>query len=199
MGRVLLTKAEGLSRLTYAAQSLYVDNAMCKSIDRMLSNFLWKNKTHYMRKSVVLNTYNNGWLNFIDFSSLNNTFKLNWIKKYLKNPTSIWNFISQVFLHLGGLELILLCNYNIHKIPLKLSNFHQQMLLPRVLIYKHRFSPQRCYIWNSCNIQYKNKSLFYDKWLKNDIILVSQLFNKEWLLYSYSEFINRYNVPITPK
>lgn len=46
--RVLLSKAEGLSRLTYAAISLHVDGKTCKDIDRILFNFLWKNKTHYI-------------------------------------------------------------------------------------------------------------------------------------------------------
>ena len=149
---------------------------------------------------LFLNEYGKGGLNFIDFSSLNNTFKINWIKQYLKIPTSIWNFISHhVFSHLGGLKFILLCNYNIQKIPLKLSNFHQQVLLAWALIYKHNFSPHRCYISNDCNILYKNKSLFYDKWFNNGILLVSQLFNSRGLLYNYSEFLARYNIPVTPK
>lgn len=161
-GRVLLSKAEGISRLTYAAQSLHVDNTTCKSINKLLYNFLWKNKTHYLRKSVALNSYDKGGINFIDFGALNNTFKINWIKKYLRNPTSIWNFISHhVFSHLGGLNFLLLCNYSIPKIPLKLSHFHQQILLAWALIYKHNFSPQNCFIWNNCNIIYKNKTLFF--------------------------------------
>jgi len=199
-GRVLITKAEGISRLTYAAQSLHVDNSFCKSVDKMLFNFLWKNKTHYIRKSVVLNSYNKGGLNFIDFSSLNNTFKINWIKQYLKNPTSIWNFISHyVFSQLGGLKFILLCNYKIQKLPVKLSNFHQQALLAWALLYKHNFSPQRCFIWNNSNIVYKNKSLFYDNWFNNGILLVSQLFNKNGLLFSYSEFLAKYKIPVSPR
>ncbi len=76
-GRVLLAKAEGISRLTYAALSLYVDNKMCKSVDKILFNFVWKNKIHYVKKSVMMNTYEYGGLNFLDFSSLNNTFKIN--------------------------------------------------------------------------------------------------------------------------
>ncbi len=123
----------------------------------MLHNFLWRNKTHYLRKSVTLSSYDKGGLNFIDFDALNNTFKINWIKKYLKNPTSIWNFISHhLFSNLGGLNFLLLCNYSIPKIPLKLSHFHQQVLLAWTLIYKHNFSPQSCFIWNNCNIVYKN-------------------------------------------
>ncbi len=50
-GRILLAKAEGLSRLTYAALSLNVDTAILKQIDTMLLNLVWKNKTHFIRKS----------------------------------------------------------------------------------------------------------------------------------------------------
>ncbi len=73
-GRILLTKAEGLSRLSYAAQSLYVDKPTYKLIDRTLTDFVWKNKCHYMKRSVILNSYNKGGLNFIDFNSLNYAF-----------------------------------------------------------------------------------------------------------------------------
>lgn len=91
-GRVLLSKA-GLSRLTYAAISLH--SKTCKDIDRMLFNFLWKNGTHYIRKSVAMNDYEHGGLNVLDFTTLNNTFKIYWAKHFLKNPVSIWNFIPQ--------------------------------------------------------------------------------------------------------
>ncbi len=76
-GRVLLTKAEGISRLSYAAQSISVDKHTCKLIDGMLTKFMWKNKIHYIKKSVILNSYDKGGLNFIDFSSLNSNFKKN--------------------------------------------------------------------------------------------------------------------------
>lgn len=135
-GRPLLTKAEGLSRLTYAAQSLFVDKPTSKLINEILIKFLWKNKSHYMRKSVVLNSYNNGGLNFIDFDSLNNTFKINWLNQYLTKPSSIltnnlticFRFFSeeQAVPHcdLGELEntLVLLVKKNkIKKCPLPCS------------------------------------------------------------------------------
>lgn len=43
-----------------------------------------------LKKAVMMNDYTKGGLNFIDFSILNNTFKVNWIKKHLKEPTSIF-------------------------------------------------------------------------------------------------------------
>lgn len=106
-GRVLLSKAEGISRLTYAAQSLHLDNKIGKAVDQMLFNFIWKNRTHYIRKSVVINTYEYGGLNYFDFPTLNNMFKINWAKHFLKNPNSIWNFIPHyIFSHFGGFNFM---------------------------------------------------------------------------------------------
>lgn len=53
-GRTLISKAEGISRLTYAALSLHIDNKTIKCKDQMLFNFLWKNKTHYIKKNLLL-------------------------------------------------------------------------------------------------------------------------------------------------
>uniref|UniRef100_A0A1A8GMK6 Reverse transcriptase domain-containing protein n=1 Tax=Nothobranchius korthausae TaxID=1143690 RepID=A0A1A8GMK6_9TELE len=199
-GRVLLSKAEGLSRLTYAAISLHVDNKTCGEIDRMLFNFLWKNKTHYIRKSVIMNDYQHGGLNILDFTTLNNTFKINWAKHFLKNPVSIWNFIPHyIFSKFGGLTFILGCDYNVGKLPEKLSMFHKQVLLAWSLIYKHNFTPHTYLIWNNRNIVYKNKSLFFSNWVEKQIIFVNQLYNTNGELMSYTELLNTYKVPATPK
>ncbi len=199
-GRILLTKAEGLSCLSYAAQSLYVDKPTCKLLDRTLTDFVWKNKCHYMKRSVILNSYNKGGLHFIDFNSLNYVFKINWLNKYLKNQHSIWYiFPQQAFSFVGGITFVLMCNYNISKIPIKLSNFHQQVLLAWALIYKHNFTPHTFFIWNNQNILYKNRSLFFNQWFNNGLLLVSQLFNSRGLLMTYIEFISAYNIPVSPK
>ena len=195
-----MKKAEGLSRLTYAAIPLFVNKKLCNSIDKLLFNFIWKNKTHYVKKSVIMNTFERGGLNFLDFTTLNNTFKINWIKQILINPTSTWNFIpNYIFSKVGGLEYLLLCDYKIEKIPLILSKFHKQMLLAWSLIYKHNFSPHRCFIWNNRLIKFKNKSLFYKTWFDNNIILVSQLLNDNGSLLNYSEFLHTFGIPITPR
>lgn len=147
-----------------------------------------------------MNSYENGGFNFLDFSTLNNTFKINWIKQFIRNPTSIWNFIpNYIFSKVGGLNFLLLCTYNIEKLPIKLANFHKQILLSWSLIYKHNFTPHRYYIWNNRDILYKHKSLFLENWFTHGIILVSQLFNSNGTLLSYSEFLNKYTLPIPPK
>ncbi len=160
-GRVLLSKAEGISRLTYIASTIHLDNKSVNTIDQTLFNFLWKNRVHYIRKSVVVNSLRSGGLDFLDFSTLNNTLKINWLKCCLTKP-SLWNFIPNfIFNQLGGLSFLLMCDYKIEKLPVKLSTFHAQALLAWKLIYKHNFSPQRYFIWNNRCILYKHKSIFW--------------------------------------
>lgn len=146
-----------------------------------------------------MNNYNNGGLNFLEFSTLNNTFKINWIRCYLKDPTSVWNFISHHMFSYLGLKFVLLCNYNIDRIPVSLSNFQKQTLLAWSLIYKHNSSPNRYFIWNNRDVCYKRKSLFFDNWFRNGIVLVSQLFNKEGKPFGYQEFLCHYKIPVKSK
>uniref|UniRef100_A0A669EC77 Reverse transcriptase domain-containing protein n=1 Tax=Oreochromis niloticus TaxID=8128 RepID=A0A669EC77_ORENI len=196
-GRVLITKAEGISRLAYAALALHLDNKLIKEVDKLLFNFIWKNRTHYIKKTVLMNPYVNGGLNVLDFNTLNNTFKINWLKNLITKPTSIWNTIPVfMFSKLGGTEFFLTCNFDIDKTPLKISAFHRQAFLAWTLIYKHNFSPHSYYIWNNKDILFKRKSLFLDSWFRNNIVLVNQLFDLNGTLFSYEEFCLHFNLAI---
>ncbi|KPP62472.1 hypothetical protein Z043_119342, partial [Scleropages formosus] len=47
-GHVLRSKAEGISRFTYVASPVHLDRKTAKTIDKMLFNFLWKNRVNYI-------------------------------------------------------------------------------------------------------------------------------------------------------
>lgn len=99
--------------------SLYlgVNNSMYKSANKMFSNFLWKNKTHHLHKSVVLSSDKARSLNVIDLDSFNNNFEIKLTKNSLNSLNPTWNFISR---HVNSHLEFLLCNYSIPKIPTKL-------------------------------------------------------------------------------
>lgn len=78
-GRVLLSKAEGLSRLVYASSALEVLKYICTKIDKTLFDFIWKRKSHLIRKNVMINKLSNGGFNVLDFHTLNSTFKIKWV------------------------------------------------------------------------------------------------------------------------
>lgn len=138
----------------------------------------------------------NGGFNFLDFSTLNNTFKINWIRQFIRNPTSIWNIITDyIFCKVGGVNFLLHCSYNIEKLPTNLSNFHKQMLLSWSSVYKHNFTPHRYYIWNNRDIIQAQITCYRE--------LVHPWYNFSQsafqTLLSYPEFLNKCAFPIPPK
>lgn len=52
------------------------------------------------------------------------------------NPTE-----SFFFMKLGGINLLLRCDYDLKQLPVKVSAFHHQVLLDWKLIYKHNSVP----------------------------------------------------------
>uniref|UniRef100_A0A3B3RJW6 Reverse transcriptase zinc-binding domain-containing protein n=1 Tax=Paramormyrops kingsleyae TaxID=1676925 RepID=A0A3B3RJW6_9TELE len=74
-----------------------------------------------------------------------------------------------------------------------------QALLAWQLVYKHNFSPHNYFIWNNKDILFKNKSLFYHTWFNEGILLVRQLFNSHGYLLSYTEFLQKFRLPIRPR
>lgn len=55
-GRVLLTKAEGVSRAVYVSLTLGSPSVIYRKLDKILFNFVWRNKCHYLKKEVLCNT-----------------------------------------------------------------------------------------------------------------------------------------------
>lgn len=199
-GRILLSKAEGLSRLSYTAMVLDTPKSCISQVNKKMYNFIWKNKLHYLNRDILGNLFNQGGLNAIDFGVSNVVFKIKWIQNCIKSNNQLWYYIPNlVFDKIGGINFLLNCNFDINKIPLKLSNFHRQALLSWLLVYKHNFSPHRCLIWNNKDIKYKNKTLFFDYWFRNNIILVTQLFRPDGVLLSYGEFLDKFKLPISAK
>lgn len=118
----------------------------------------------------------------------------------MKNRESIWNvFPNYIFNSIGGIHFLLKCNFSVDKIPVKLAGYHRQALLAWNLIYKHNFSPHSYCIWNNKDILFKNKSLFYHTWFNEGIIWVKQLINSNGYLLSYTEFLDKFKIPVKPR
>lgn len=94
------------SRFVYPSLSLFVNDSIATEVNRIFFDFIWKNKSHKLKKSVLSNSKVDGGLEVLDFVDTVNTFKINWLKKCLKNPDSIWYFIPY-YIFLTKLEVFL--------------------------------------------------------------------------------------------
>jgi len=99
-----------------------------------------------------------------------------WLNNLIEEAGTIWNtFPKYIFDSLGGLNFLLKFDFKVEKLPVKLANFHKHALLAWKMVYEHNFSSMNCYIWNNRNIQYKSKSIYFQRRVDDSILLVEQL------------------------
>lgn len=196
-GRILLTKMDSLFRFIYPAYSLPVSNKMIKTINKLNFNFIWRNKNHYIRKEDLIKTYEGGGGNAIDFEVMNGILKLKWLKFFLNNNLSVWSYIPNlVFNKIGGLDFLLQCDFEMSKLPVKLSNFHKQVLLYWKLLFNHNFTPHNTPVWNNRYILINRKSFYMAEWHSKGVWAVSHFMDKANIL-QHQEFCEKFQIHCT--
>ena len=74
-GTTFLTKMESLARCIYLAYSMPISSQFIKAINQLNFNFIWKNRVLYIKKSEIVQDYEDGGLKAIDFECLNAVLK----------------------------------------------------------------------------------------------------------------------------
>lgn len=196
-GRILLSKADGISHFVYPSLSLFINDKTIKQINKIFLDFIWKNKPHKLKKEVLTGCRANGGLDFLDFTDTINTFRISWIKRCISMCNSLWFFIpNHIFNQIGGLSFVLKCQIAPNRLPVVLSNFHQQCLLAWKLCFIHNFSPHKMIIWNNELITINKKSIFYPRWFEKGIHNIISLFDCSGSILTYDQFLSRYCFPV---
>lgn len=127
-------------------------------------------------------------------------FKIKWIKEFLSQQNSMWFHISRrLFNKLGGLEFLLRCDFEVNKIPLRMSNFHKQILHFWKMIFTHNFTPHRSTHWNNRVILINKKSLFKRNWFEKGILFVTDILDRSCNFLSFESFKEKYDVACTTR
>lgn len=105
-GCVTSSKAEGISKLIYPFHSLYISSKNINKANTVIFQFLWRNKTHYFKRSHLVKEYDKGSIKATEFESMVGTFRINWIKSCLSQSNSMWFHISRsLFKKIGCLNI----------------------------------------------------------------------------------------------
>ena len=113
MGRTLLAKTLGISKLVYTASMVTVPQEVIKRVQMKLFNFLWNNKKDKIKTEVLFQEMRQGGLKFPNFAITVKTLRLSRIGRLLeKNPsTDAWKAIPNAFFEkYGGLNFLHKCN-----------------------------------------------------------------------------------------
>ena len=194
-GRTFITKMESLSRCIYPAYSLCIPKKAIRAINSLNFDYIWKRRTHYLKKTSLVQKYENGGLQAIDFDCLNGTLKIKWLKSFLSNTDSLWHCIPRnVFKDIAHLKFVLCCDFTVQKLPIKLSAFHSQVLFYWQMLFKHNFSPHDTPLWNCRFIQFRHKSLYVQEWQEKGIWSILHLLDDSGHFLSFQTLQNKYNL-----
>ena len=134
----------------------------------------------------MVKDYKNGVLKVAEFESMIGVFKLNWIKAYLAQPDSIWFHIPKcLFQTVGGLKFLLSCDFELSKLPIKLSDFHKQILFYWKMMFTHNFTPHSSTLWNNRTITINRKTLFKQEWYDKKVIYVIDLMDENGNVWQF--------------
>ena len=82
-------------------------------LNKLIYSFLWNSKVDKVKRSVVAKDYYHGGLKMIDVKRIVAGFRLKWLGQILNESVGMWKTLSsQWLMSLGGIELLLRCNYD---------------------------------------------------------------------------------------
>ena len=106
--------------------NIYTPSYILEKLDKIFFDFLWSGKPPRVKKSTIINDYDNGGLKMPDIYSIHTCQKLMWIKRLTNDNKRKWKALS---LSLLGIEKEFLdfkpseCHYKVAR-----TKFYQQVL-----------------------------------------------------------------------
>ena len=141
-----------------------------------------------LKRCIVTEDYCEGGIRMIDVKKQMFSFRLKWLGMFLDNTTGNWkDMCKHWFDCLGGLHLLLNCNYTDYTLNLlKLRNvphFYIEILHAWYLINKYTSAECQTQkhvdeniLWYNQDIVFEKKMLFYEDWYKSGIIYLNDIF-----------------------
>ena len=90
--KILIIKSLLISQIVYPASVMHVPESLERKLERMIYIFLWGSKREKIKRSVCINSQEEGGLGMIDLRSKIYSLKLSLITKYLKYHDQPWMF-----------------------------------------------------------------------------------------------------------
>jgi len=128
MGKVMIIKTLGYSKLQFLASAIAVPDEICDKIEKLTTRFLWNGRPKVARK-IIAKDFKDGGLKLPMVMDIVAGATLQWIKRAYYNSEKIWakNIIHELN-EAGGLKMF---NYTLNKTEirkLQLTNFTKHII-----------------------------------------------------------------------
>ena len=198
LGRITVIKSLALSKINHLILSLpKPSEKVKKEIQNMFYDYLWNKGPDKIKRSLVIQNYENGGLKMIDLGSFISSLRLTWFRRMLTTPNKYFTNT------LDRYPLILEClKYGSQFITeRKLHNIDNNFLKNKLTTFKtfidlvkpRNFNElMNISLWGNKNIKVGGTSVFYKTWIDNGIIPIRDLTKTNGQLLSYEEFRRKY-------
>ena len=180
------------------------DPDMEKEIQNLFFKFAWNNKPDKIKRSVLINTLNNGGLKMPHIKSFAQALKLSWIKKILDpNNNSPWKILLLDILENFGYENMWhLQKEGLYIVSKSLNPFWKNVVQAWGEITSiSATAPETVLaqpLWYNKQIKIDNKSIFKKKWIKSGIFFINDLIDHNGNFLNHETFQRNFNITVNP-
>ena len=172
LGKVTVIKTLLASQLVYILTPLPTCHMAIKEINDLFYKFLWDGKGDKIKRTVVINGYQEGGIKMLDIKSFNSALKATWIPKYLDvNNKGKWKIVFKYWLSRIQKENIF--TYNLSRKVAQAINVDDKFLQELIEIWAEvnfqgklrslkEFEEQT--LWHNSLIRIENEPAFYNHW-----------------------------------
>lgn len=186
-GRIQIVKTFIIPIFLYRASMVCCDQEFVKEVNKIIFDFIWKGKDK-VKRSVLVRDIEDGGLKAPHLYSMIATQRIMCCKKLASDEPSSWKIILLHYLKPVGGKLILCCNYDLKKLPIKIPSFYEDCLKSFVKcsvannqgeeIIEDRNEILQIILWNNKLIRIDGKPVFYKTLAEKGIFRIGDLISE---------------------
>ena len=171
IGRIQIVKTFIIPTFLYRASLISVNREFVKDVNKIILDFIWKGKDK-IKRAALISDIEDGGLKAPHLDSIIETQRILCCKKLASDQPSNWKKILLHYLEPVGGKLILCCDFDLKKLPVKLPAFYEECFKSFAKCSaanhtsvqdKKREDLSKAIVWNNKFICIGDKSVYLQK------------------------------------
>ena len=199
LGRVLIFKTLGFSKIQYLAAMSEVTTKVIDELKAIQNRFIWKHSTTKIKHSTSIADYENGGIRNVDIPTKLKALKLTWVRRLRDDNHHPWKIIPSTHLSLLNGESIFIrnfkCNSDLIKKLDSLPSFYKELVSywseasystmnnVEILLTES--------LWYNTNLKINNSTVLYKEFALAGINQVCHLFDKFGKLIKFNDLVDK--------
>ena len=200
VGKICIVKTLLISKLVHLFMALpNPSKERLKQIESLIYNFVWKNRGDKIKRTKLVQNYENDGLKMVDIKAFIDSMKLAWLKRLILSDAD-WTHLA--YMHLpDATDLLTFGKEKLTLIKNKATNHFYRDLISALVRFSIDHKPSNEEIlsevlWYSDHTKYSNTVVRC--WDKKGLRFIGDLFNQiTCRLYTKEEVENKYNIQMT--